>query len=39
MATVLVGKPGAPAKAAQHRLPDIYGAAELLQRLSGAGSG
>ena len=36
MATVLVGKPGAPASAAQHRLPDIYGAADLLQRISRA---
>ena len=39
MVTVLVGKPGAPESAAQHRLPDIYGAAELLQRLSSAASG
>ena len=36
MATVLVGKPRAPKSAAQHRLPDIYGAADLLQRLSRA---
>jgi putative hydrolase of the HAD superfamily len=39
MVTVLVGKPGAPKSAAQHRLPDIHGAAELLQRLSSAAAG